>query len=120
MLRIYDNKTIVIHRGDSGVIKVEIKDENGSKYTMQSGDRLKFTVRENANHTDTILIEAITADDMIVLTPDVTDIPAGKYSCDLQLNKANGDVVTIFPELNRKGLEYNFRNFVVDAEVSDR
>lgn len=119
MLKIFDNKTIVIHRGDTGAIDVAIKQEDGSTYEMQEGDRLRFTVRDTASHNSEILLQIEADEPRIMFVPGDTDIPAGKYSCDIQLTKANDEVITIFPDLNRKGMEYNFKNFVIDAEVSD-
>lgn len=119
MIRIYDNKLIAIHHGDSGTIEANIKDDNGNAYEMQQGDILRFTVREKASHEEPVLILAETMDNFISLSHEATDIPVGKYSCDIQLTKSNGEVITVFPELAKKGQVYNFKNFIVDSEVSD-
>lgn len=119
MIRIYDNKLIVMHRGDSGTIRAIVKDDAGNVYELQEGDILRFTVRDKASHEEPVLMLAETMDNFIVITPEASNIHVGKYSCDIQLTKANGEVITVFPELAKKGQEYNFKNFIIDAEVSD-
>lgn len=112
--------TIVVFRGDAKTIRVEeILDDYGNKYEMQEGDILTLTVRELPVETSPILLQAVSANTIIFLSGEATGaVPAGKYSCDIQLTLANGDPITVFPEQPEEGKVKNWKNFVVDGEVT--
>lgn len=113
------NGIVNIHRGDDGAIPVLIMCK-GQPYHMQEGDKLTFTVRELPDHSSPVLLRVESDEDIILLTHEQTvQIPVGKYSCDVQLTRANGMVTTVFPCLKGKGCTCNLKNFIVDAEVSD-
>lgn len=115
MLLIDDNK-ITLTRGDSAYIHVELAAEDGSAYQMQDGDRLRLTVRERADDSCSILMAAESNTDTIWLAPAVTGAVApGKYSCDIQLETAAGDVFTV---LGAESVRTNLKNFVVLPEVT--
>lgn len=119
MIKIVDG-VIYAHHGNDGAIPVTITKTNKQPYILQEGDKLKFTVRERADHESPVLLETEVTENLIVLTHEMMEqIPVGKYSCDLQLTRANGMVSTIFPSLAMTGRMKNLKNFVVDAEVSD-
>lgn len=111
-------KAIVITRGDCGVIAVDMGD-----YAMAADDTLELTVREAPTPDSDILLHVVSepGSPKLVLHSDNTDIPAGRYSCDIQLNH-NGCVYTGFPAIDgtTSYKTSNTKNFIVCAEVTRR
>lgn len=120
MIAIQKNKnkkdTIVITRGDCGVIVVDMGD-----YTMAEDDTLELTVRKKPVPESDILLHVVSekGSPKLILHSSDTDIPAGQYSCDIQLNH-NGCVYTGFPsvDVNSGYSTNNMANFVVCPEVT--
>ena len=111
-----EGNIITLTRGDSAYIHVELITEDCSAYQMQEGDRLRLTVRERADDSHIILMETESSTDTILLAPAVTGAVApGKYSCDIQLETAAGDVYTV---LGAESVRTNLKNFVVLPEVT--
>ena len=119
-LKIIDG-IIHIRRGDSGNISVTIKDEDGEPYVIEDGDTLYLTVRKKADRSDEILAQLTSYDGEFYFMPSDTDnIPIGKYSFDIQLTRANGDIETVYPPVATKKYEKAtaWGNFCVEAEVT--
>lgn len=97
MLRI-TNEAVILTRGDSADLEVNIYDINGSKYELQTGDVLVFTMKINCM-SDVILIQKdISSDSTIHLAPEDTNLLSyGDYVFDVQLTTAGGDVYTVIP-----------------------
>lgn len=114
--KINGKDAIVITRGDCGVIAVNMGD-----YTMAADDTLELTVRNTPTPESDILLHVVSeaGSPKLILHSDETDIPAGRYSCDIQLNH-NGCVYTGFPAVDgASGYKTsNLRNFIVCAEVT--
>lgn len=118
MIRIEDEK-IYINRGDDGGFTVDITDMDGCPYEMAEGDFLTCTVRKTAEKGSPILLRTISSNNWIYLNhEDTSEIEAGKYSCDIQLTKANGERVTIYPELYFGNTKTIWNNFIVAGEVT--
>ena len=95
MLKITDNE-VFLTRGDSADLQVIIKDLEGDVYTLQTGDKLEFTLKYNCITDNAIISQDITTDSTIHLTPDDTDaLLYGAYWFDVQLTLASGKVYTV-------------------------
>lgn len=120
MIKVLEDNVIVIHRGDSATLNVTLKNSDNTTYSMQTGDVLTLTVKAEPTHESPELLQSESASTAIYLSAEAMDaIPAGQYSYDVQLTKANGDVITVIPELRENGSVKNYKNFIVDAEVTD-
>lgn len=87
-------------RGDTEVIQVKCKDQNGNDVPFVTGDTLYFTVKVSAKTEDKMLQKVITEfENGIALIPinpeDTKSLAIKDYVYDIQLNRANGDVKTI-------------------------
>lgn len=109
MLNIDENNNITLTRGDSASIAVDLKNPDGSEYTLQTGDVLLFTVKYNCITEDIIIQKDISSDGVINLNPaDTNDLLYDVYFYDVQLTRANGAVNTVIPP----------RDFIVSKEVT--
>ena len=120
MIQILEDDVINIHRGDSAYINVTLKEADGSEYELQPDDYLTLTVRAEPTHESPVLLVSKSNTTALFLSADAMDaIPAGKYSYDIELTFANGERTTIVPKLRENGKGTNYKNFIVDAEVSN-
>lgn len=100
---------ISLTKGDTFYCAIEIKNEDGTDYTPQEGDEVKFTLKRNASERDALIEKIIPNDTLILhLVPeDTSDLTVRHYVYDVQLTKENGDVYTFIPE----------SQFILTAEV---
>ncbi len=118
MLNIKQN-VISLNRGDDAIFGVSITDETGEEYLMEAGDTLTFSVRALPEETSPVLLSVTSETDRILLRhADTAGIPAGKYSADIRLTRANGDILTVYPVLETHGRVKPWNNFLVDPEVT--
>ena len=110
------NGIITITKGDSAYLDFILTAADGIAYDMQEGDTLRMTVRVKADASSPVLLEATSDTSTIVLTPEMTTtLDPGKYSYDVQLQTAAGDVFTI---IGAQSINTLLRNFVVCPEVT--
>lgn len=100
-------------RGDSQSITVSVKDKDGNKVPLITGDIIYLTVKYNVNTEEKVLQKVITqfedGNAIIEITPnDTKDTPFKTYVYDIQLNRADGTVSTIIPP----------SNFTIGSEVT--
>ena len=103
-MKIYGTNISMI-RGDSQSITVSVKDKDGNKVPLITGDIIYLTVKYNVNTEEKVLQKVITqfedGNATIEITPDDTkDIPFKTYVYDIQLNRVDGTVSTIIPPSN--------------------
>lgn len=102
------NDEIILTRGDSADIIVNITDANGDIYTPAEGDVIKFTLKKNCETSD-IIIQKTLVNSVISLQPaDTEDLPYGTYYFDVQLTTAGADVYTVVSP----------HKFIIDKEVT--
>jgi hypothetical protein len=88
-----NNKQITLTRGDTAILAVELKNQDGTDYEIQTGDKLVMTVKESITDTEAVISK--TADnDVFTLEPSDTIGLCGVYEYDIQLTTADGDVYT--------------------------
>lgn len=96
-----DGNTIKLTRGDTAYIEVPITrlvDGEMQEYTMSSGDKLYFTVKDKAGlDSESFLFrKEITGNNTFHILPeDTKHLPFGKYVYDIELDTENGDVFTV-------------------------
>lgn len=118
---IVDDGIIYVNRGDDFALNVSIKDGAGTAYEMQDGDYLTLTVRALPETGSAVVLEAVSLSERIAVNGALTtDLPAGRYSCDVQLTTADGKRCTVYPLLNagQHGKVKNWKNFILDPEVT--
>lgn len=122
MFRIEDD-VIYITRGDNAdlEVKVYIDEEQQTEYELQEGDTITFTVRKIAKEESPVIFSITSISNRIVIShEDTNNADVGKYSADIQLNTASGDIITIWPkfDVTKQSKEYNFKNFCIMPEVT--
>ena len=111
-----ENGVITLTRGDSAYLNFDLTTQDGEEYPLQEGDLLRLTVRAQADSSCPVLLEAESTDETILLKPEQTEqLEPGKYSYDVQLQTASGDVFTI---LGATGVSPRLKNFVICPEVT--
>lgn len=102
------NDEVILTRGDSADIIVNITDANGDIYTPADNDVIKFTLKKNCETSD-IIIQKTLVNSVISLQPaDTEELAYGTYYFDVQLSTAAGDVYTVVSP----------HRFIIDKEVT--
>jgi hypothetical protein len=88
--------TIFLTRGDTFKAHLTINNPDGTEYTPQEGDTVRFALKENIEDQECLILRDIPIDTMLlVLNPeDTKGLEFGSYVYDIQRTKANGDVDT--------------------------
>ena len=92
----YKNDIIIPH-GDTKYIKFIIKNEDGSTYTPEQGDSVRFAMKKNKTDDEPLILRQIDPETMVLkFEPnDTKDLPMDSiYVYDVELTRANGDVST--------------------------
>lgn len=99
MLKIVDGN-IYLTRGDSAILELTIKDENGETWTPGAGDKVIFALKKAAINPKVLLkIEAVAGDTDIVIAPeDTKDFTCGQYIYDIHAKLAGGDIYTVIAD----------------------
>ena len=112
MLEIINDNVIRFTKGDSIALDVDLKNTDGTKYTMQEGDSLKMTIRKSISETPVATVSSTIP--KIIIKPTITsELNAGKYCYDIELITADNDVYTIIGIRNECE-----RNLIVFPEVT--
>lgn len=115
-------EAIVIHRGDCGLLDFTFI-SGDEEYVMDETDTLELTVRKLPNSESPVLLHAVSAPGVaqIVLHTEDTQLEAGYYSADVQLNHGICRY-TIWPEIDVEAdvkPKENRKNFAVLVEVTE-
>lgn len=102
------NDDIVLTRGDSADIIVNITNANGDAYTPAEGDVILFTLKKNCETSDIIIQKPLVNSIITLLPSDTEDLPYGTYYFDVQLTTAGDDVYTVVAP----------HKFIIDKEVT--
>lgn len=93
MFKMVDD-TLVITKGDSGSLAVNLKKNDGTPYVMASGDTLTFTARKKPGSP--VLMQIVSTSNTITFTPAQTKLLAvGSIVFDIELKTSNSDVFTV-------------------------
>lgn len=90
------NTTIYLTRGDTFKALITITNPDGTIYTPQEGDEIRFAMKQDVEDEECLIIRDIPLESMmLILYPaDTKSLEYGTYVYDIQLTKANGDVDT--------------------------
>ena len=119
-----DDDVISITRGDDATLEITINKSDGTEFEMDPSDTLTLTVRERPCCGCPVLLTSTSApgSNRIVLSGDAkAEVCPGRYSYDVQLNRANGERYTILPneiDPELQGRTANWRNFIIMGEVT--
>ena len=102
------NDEVILTRGDSADIILNITDANGDAYTPAETDVIKFTMKKNCETTDIILQKTLVNSIISIEPADTADLNYGTYYFDVQLETAGGDVYTVVSP----------HKFIIDKEVT--
>jgi hypothetical protein len=97
LLRILDDNTIQLTRGDTAAITVDIFDEvKSTHYEMASDDKLTFSVKRTVNDREYYFQKIVTGTSRITIEPtDTRKLGYGTYVYDVQLERATGGISTV-------------------------
>lgn len=94
MLKISNDNTISLTRGDTARISLAVKQADGTAYDF-SADTVLFTVKKNVHATESILQKTVTDGTVYIAPADTAELAYGEYAYDVQLTTQSGDVCTI-------------------------
>lgn len=91
-----NRNTIYLTRGDTFKAVLTISYPDGSIYTPQEGDTIRFALKHSIDDEECIIFREIPIDTMllVIYPEDTKELEFGTYVYDIQLTKANGDVDT--------------------------
>lgn len=119
-----DGDMISITKGDDAALEITINKSDGTAFEMADTDTLTLTVREKPCAGCPVLLTSTSApgSNRIILTGSATaSVCPGRYSYDVQLNRADGSRFTILPddlEPELRGRAMNWMNFIIMGEVT--
>lgn len=96
MIKIVDNK-IYLTRGDSAILKVEIRDTDGEEYTPEDTDTVIMTFKKTTSDKEPIFTHEIDGGILMIEPEDTADLAYGDYVYDCQLKTEAGFVQTFIP-----------------------
>ena len=94
----YVNGTdIKLTRGDNATLAVDLKNADGSTYTLQANDKLYLSVSQGGKSTPLLQIIADNEGIFRFVPSDTKSMNFGKYRYDIQLTMADGEIYTVIP-----------------------
>lgn len=96
MSYVVKKNNITLTRGDTFKAQIFIKDKEGNMYTPEIGDVIEFGVKKDYEDEKLLIKKEVPIDTMILrIDPeDTKSLAFGEYVYDMQLTKANGEVMT--------------------------
>lgn len=93
---------ITTRKGGTLSITISIGDVDDDPYTLESGDKIRFGVRNVSGGNKLIYKELTSSDEVdgeypLTLTPENTNIDVGRYLYDVSLQTSDGDLYDIVP-----------------------
>lgn len=118
-----EEQDVYLTRGDDVNLEFILTRADGVDYVMDSGDRLVFSIRELPSIESEVLATVSSAygsNVIVIRHGDTSELNVGRYSADCQLVTANGNIFTVWPELDGRTRykERNFKNFILMPEVT--
>ena len=91
-----NGKYITLTKGDTLMATVMITSADGTIYTPEDGDSVRFAMKQNYEDSDVLVVRDIPMDTLLLkLEPsDTSALEPGNYVYDIQLTHANGDIDT--------------------------
>lgn len=99
MLTIDRENNIVLTRGDTGIFKIILEEEDGEEYTPKEGSSMRFAMAKKYGSTkgECLIYKEIPTDTMTLeIEPSDTDnLPFGDYLYDVEFTDYQGRVSTV-------------------------
>lgn len=117
------NDVINLTRGDDATLTVALyNDDDGSEEQMGDQEYLIFGIREAPTEDAEIILEIQSdpgSNTITIAHNDTNDLAVGFYSAEVQLMRADGRRVTVWPKLTdqQRTSKSNRRNFCLMTEV---
>lgn len=83
MLFIDTDDNILLTRGDTATFNISITDSEGSPYTMQEGDSLKFSIKRIYEQPEVLLEKVVTEPVVTLDSADTDSLSFGVYHYDV-------------------------------------
>ena len=87
--------SLIITRGDTGILNLDLKQHNGEQYTVAEGDNCVLTVKRSVNNAEVLFQKELTDGQFIIEPSDTENLDYGTYKYDVQLTTADGKVDTV-------------------------
>ena len=93
---------LTTQKGRTLSVVISVEDADGEPYTLESGDKIRFGVR-NVSGGSKLIYKELTSEDEVdeeyplTLTPENTNIAVGRYLYDVSLQTSDGDLYDIVP-----------------------
>ena len=93
---------IEIQQGRTLSVVISVEDADNEPYTLESGDKIRFGVRNVSGGNKLIYKELTSSDEVdgtypLELTPEDTNIVVGRYLYDVSIQLADGSLYDILP-----------------------
>lgn len=97
MLRVNDDGSMSITRGEYGEFEVELENiATSSDYVMDAEDSLEFSVAKEVCDKNYVIHKTVKGSNVIALDPaDTASVPCGRYVYDIRLILADGKPLAI-------------------------
>ena len=98
------NKNIIMTRGDTLKLKINISDSLGNPYTPVDGDRIRFAVKQSYSDATPLIVKEIPIDTLLLhLEPSDTKTikQPSKLVYDIQITMSDGTVDTFLSGILR-------------------
>lgn len=122
---IIEDGAISITKGDDAALNVDITAGEGGEqaYEMGENDVLTLTVREQPSTDFPALLQVNSlpgSKRILIRSEDTEALEPGRYSADVQLTDGNGNIYTVWPELegSARYKVKNLKNFIIMPEVT--
>ena len=96
MLKVTNN-IIYLTRGDTAVLNLQIKQDDGTDYIVKDGDSILFTIKKTTKDKTVILQKAVVNGQIKINPEETSALNYGRYCYDVQLKKEDGTVSTVIP-----------------------
>lgn len=88
---------IILTKGDSATIFIQVVDIDGNEYEIKPTDTIKMTVRKTVGD-DVAIDKVATPEHYIIIDPeDTSELDTGLFLYDIELTTEEGFVYTIVP-----------------------
>lgn len=97
MLRIEQDGTVKLTRGDTAKFKVLLKnDDTNEEYIVKTTDKLTLSIKKSTKDDAPLVQRAVIGSNVINIVPtDTKELPFGKYKYDVELETAESEIYTV-------------------------